>query len=135
MTARTYVVKGRRFSDAQKAIDAAESAARRSGRPVMVSELGYGGLHTVFPSGEVGPAHMMSRAASRLPNGGRKVTKTQKRANASKRSKAKRMANALRKYLKTVNPAMNLSGAAVVKLKGGAIKITPIKANRARGRR
>ena len=41
------------------------------------------------------------------------MTKTQKRANASKRSKQKRMATALRKFLKTANPAA--SGVASVR--------------------
>lgn len=58
-------------------------------------------------------------------------TKAQKRLNASMRSKRKRMATALRKYLQQQNPGTKLAGAKVQKLKGGVLKITPIKAQRA----
>jgi hypothetical protein len=60
----------------------------------------------------------------------KRMTKTARRLNASKRSKQKRMAAALRKYLQQQNPGTKLAGAKVQKLKGGVIKITPIKANR-----
>lgn len=67
-----------------------------------------------------------------ISNPGRKApTKAQKRANASKRSKLKRVAKALKTYLAQQNPGMKLAGAAIQKLKGGVIKITPIKANAA----
>jgi hypothetical protein len=64
----SYLVRGKRYADVNDAIAKAESLARSSGRPVLVSEQGYGGLHTVFPDGRVGPAWELSRASSRLPN-------------------------------------------------------------------
>ncbi len=68
---------------------------------------------------------------SEKPNSARKKpTKAQKRVNASKRSKLKRVAKALKKYLQQQNPGMKLAGAAIQKLKGVVLKITPIKANR-----
>ena len=66
-------------------------------------------------------------------NPSRPLTKAQKKANASKRSKEKRVAEALKKFLHAQNPAVKTAGASVVRLKGGVIKITPIKA-KARGR-
>ncbi len=74
--------------------------------------------------------HMTVRSGSK-----RNPTKAQKRLNASKRSKQKRVAVALRKYLQQQNPGTKLAGAKVEKLKGGVLKITPIKANRARVKR
>jgi hypothetical protein len=63
-----YTVKGRRFLSADRAIDVAEGYARRTGKPIAVGQIGYGLLHTVLPSGEVGPAHLMAKQGSRLPN-------------------------------------------------------------------
>lgn len=60
-------------------------------------------------------------------------TKAQKREKARKAGVQRRVATALAKYLKQVNPAAKLAGAKVEKLKGGVLKITPIKANRAKG--
>ena len=60
----------------------------------------------------------------------RKLTKAQKKVNASKRAKQKRIATALKKFLHAQNPAVKYDGAAIVKLKGGAVRITPIKAKR-----
>jgi hypothetical protein len=56
-------------------------------------------------------------------------TKAQKRAKAQKASVERRVAVALAKFLKQANPAMKTAGAKVQRLKGGVIKITPIKAN------
>jgi hypothetical protein len=131
----TYLVKGKRFSDARKAIDAAESAARRSRRPVLVSEIGYGGLHTVFPDGRVGQAWEMSRTAGRLPNRAKHMTKSQRKQRAKKTAAKTRIAKALRAFLQKQNPGMKLAGAAIQRLKGGVLKITPIKVNRSRGKR
>jgi dGTP triphosphohydrolase len=61
---------------------------------------------------------------------GRKMTKAQKRVNASKKSKQKRMAAALRKFLKAQNPAANYAGAKIQRNKG-SITIIPIKLRRA----
>jgi len=61
------------------------------------------------------------------------MTKLQKRVNAAKKSKQKRIAAALKKYLQLQNPGKKIGGAAVQKLKGGALKITPIKGNIAEG--
>lgn len=59
-----------------------------------------------------------------------RLTKAQKKANASKRAKERRVAAALKKFLHAQNPAVRYDGAAIVKLKGGAVRITPIKAKR-----
>jgi len=59
-------------------------------------------------------------------------TKAQKRAKAQKASVQRRVASALAKFLKQANPAMKTAGASIQRLKGGVIKITPIKANAAR---
>jgi hypothetical protein len=59
-------------------------------------------------------------------NSARRPTKAQKRANASKRSKQKRVAKALREFLKTQNPAMKCAGAKIRRNKG-SITIIPIK--------
>lgn len=72
------------------------------------------------------------KSAKRNP-GGRKLTKTQQREISRKSSAKRRVAVALAKYLKQVNPAVKLAGAKVEKLKGGVLKITPVKANRAKG--
>jgi len=62
-------------------------------------------------------------------------TKAQKREKTRKASAKRRVAVALASYLKKVNPAVKLAGARVEKMKGGVLKITPIKANRARCKR
>jgi hypothetical protein len=60
-------------------------------------------------------------------------TKKQKREKARKASVQRRVAVALAKFLKQANPAMKTAGASIQRLKGGVLKITPIKANTARG--
>ena len=63
-------------------------------------------------------------------NPGRKnPTKAQKREKTRKVSAKRRVAVALAKFLKHANPAMKTAGASIQRLKGGVIKITPIKAN------
>lgn len=59
-------------------------------------------------------------------------TKAQRAAKAKTAAAKRRVAVALAKFLKQANPAMKTAGASVQKLKGGVIKITPI---RAKGRR
>lgn len=56
-------------------------------------------------------------------------TKAQKRETVKKASAQRRVAVALAKFLKQANPAMKTSGASIQRLKGGVLKITPIKAN------
>jgi phytoene dehydrogenase-like protein len=56
-------------------------------------------------------------------------TKAQKREKVRKASVQRRVASALAKFLHQANPAMKTSGAMVTRLKGGVLKITPIKAN------
>ena len=67
-----------------------------------------------------------------------KVIKTQPRPNPSKVERAvasqkaavrRRVAVALAKYLKQQNPGVKLAGAQIEHLKGGVLKITPIKMN------
>lgn len=59
-------------------------------------------------------------------------TKAQRVSKARKASVQRRVALALAKYLKQQNPGQKLAGAKVEKLKGGVLKITPIKANAGR---
>ena len=60
----------------------------------------------------------------------RRPTKAQKRVNASKRSKQRRIARALRSFLKAQNPASKYAGARIRRNKG-SITIIPIKLKRA----
>lgn len=62
-------------------------------------------------------------------NPSRRLTKVQRLAAAASRAKKTRLAKAVRGLLKVANPAVKTSGASIVRLKGGAIKITPIKAH------
>jgi hypothetical protein len=66
-------------------------------------------------------------------NPGRRLTKAQKRVNASKRSKQRRIAKALRTFLKAQNPASKYAGAKIRRNKG-SITIIPIKLPRRAGR-
>jgi hypothetical protein len=59
----------------------------------------------------------------------RRMTKAQKRVNASKRSKQRRIAKALRTFLKAQNPASKYAGAKIRRNKG-SITIIPIKLRR-----
>lgn len=54
-------------------------------------------------------------------------TKAQKRVKAKTAATKRRVASALAKFLKQANPGSKAVGAKVQKLKGGVIKITPIK--------
>jgi hypothetical protein len=67
--------------------------------------------------------------------GHRHLTKTQRMQRAKKTTAKTRIAKALRAFLQKQNPGMKLAGAAIQRLKGGVLKITPIKVNRARGKR
>lgn len=60
------------------------------------------------------------------------MTKKQKSAKASRARKNSGIVKAVRSLLKKTNPSAKITGARVVKLKGGALRITPIKANRGR---
>ena len=60
------------------------------------------------------------------------VTKVQKREKVRKASVQRRVASALAKFLHQANPAMKTAGASIQRLKGGVLKITPIKANAGR---
>ncbi len=62
-------------------------------------------------------------------------TKAQKKERTRKASAKRRVATALAVWLKKMNPGAKLAGAKVEKLAGGVLKVTPIRANRARGRR
>jgi len=61
----------------------------------------------------------------------RNPTKAERAVKAQKAAVQRRVAVALAKFLKQANPAMKTAGAEVQRLKGGVIKITPIKANAA----
>ena len=55
-----------------------------------------------------------------------RLTKAQKRANASKKSKQRRIAKALKTFLKAQNPAAKYAGAKIQRNKG-SITIIPVK--------
>jgi len=61
-------------------------------------------------------------------------TKAERKKNASKRSKQKRIAEALKKFLRAQNPASikKYSGAKITRHKGGRISITPVKVTKKR---
>ena len=57
------------------------------------------------------------------------MTIKQKRARASRAAKTRGIIKAVKGLLKKTNPAAKITGASVVKLKGGVLKITPIRQN------
>ena len=65
----------------------------------------------------------------------KRMKKSVRVAKAHKASVERRVSTSLKKFLKQANPAMKTAGASIQRLKGGVIKITPIKANRARSKR
>jgi hypothetical protein len=73
-----------------------------------------------------------ARAEQRGRGARRNPTKAQRRERTRKASVQRRVAVALAKFLKQANPAMKTAGAKVQKLKGGVLKITPIRANAGR---
>ncbi len=64
-----------------------------------------------------------------------RLTKTAKRAKAAASRKKTGIIKAVRSLLKKANPSAKISGARVVKLKGGGLTIRPIKANSSKRRR
>jgi hypothetical protein len=60
------------------------------------------------------------------------MTKTQRKAKARTSARKRGIVGAVKTLLKKVNPSARISGARVVKLKGGGLTIRPIKANKAR---
>ena len=61
-------------------------------------------------------------------NPSKKLSKLERAVKAKKAAVQRRVASALAKYLKQVNPSGKFVAAKVQKLKGGVLKITPIKA-------
>ena len=61
-----------------------------------------------------------------------RMTKTQRKAKARTSARKRGIVGAVKTLLKKVNPSARISGARVVKLKGGGLTIRPIKANKAR---
>jgi hypothetical protein len=59
-----------------------------------------------------------------------RMTKRKRTEHTRKLSAKRRVETALKKYLKQQNPAMKTAGAKVFKLKGGALRIVPVKAKR-----
>ena len=57
------------------------------------------------------------------------MTIKQKRARASRAAKQRGIVKAVKGLLKKTNPSAKITGARVVKLRDGGLKITPIKAN------
>jgi len=66
------------------------------------------------------------------PSRRRNLSKLQQKVRAAKKATDRRVATALAKYLRAQNPGAKLAGAKVQKLKGGVLKITPVKMNRRR---
>jgi hypothetical protein len=62
------------------------------------------------------------------------MTKKQRRAKGRTAARKRGIVGAVKTLLKKVNPSARISGARVVKLKGGGVTIRPIKAVK-RGRR
>ncbi len=75
----------------------------------------------VEPSGRKNPARR-----------GSTMTKKQRSARASRAAKQRGIVKAVKGLLKKTNPSAKITGARVVKLRDGVLKITPIKANRGR---
>ena len=61
-----------------------------------------------------------------------RMTKTQRKAKARTSARKRGIVGAVKTLLKKLNPSARISGARVVKLKGGGLTIRPIKANKAR---
>ena len=59
-------------------------------------------------------------------------TKAERAVKAQKASAKRRVAVALAKFLHQANPAMKTAGASIQRLAGGVLKITPIKARKAK---
>ncbi len=59
----------------------------------------------------------------------KRMTKTAKRNRAAASRKKTGLIKAVRSLLKKANPSARITGARVVKLKGGGLTIRPIKAN------
>jgi hypothetical protein len=62
----------------------------------------------------------------------KRVTKVQARERTRKVSAKRRVMVALKNFVRKANPAMKTVGAKLQRLKGGVLKITPIKAKRGR---
>ena len=57
------------------------------------------------------------------------MTIKQKRARASRAAKQRGITKMVKGLLKKTNPSAKITGARVVKLKGGVLKITPVRDN------
>jgi len=93
---------------------------------------GFGYQTKLTPGPNVGKKRSWQLHVEKRNPGGR-MTKLQRKVKAQKASVERRVASALAKFLKQANPAMKTAGAKLQRLKGGVIKITPIKANAGRG--
>lgn len=82
----------------------------------------------VFEHPDVRRAALKGRLKKKRSN----PTKAQKRLNAKRAARKRSIAKSVRALLKKANPSAKITGAEVVKLKGGALRITPIKSNRGR---
>jgi hypothetical protein len=60
------------------------------------------------------------------------LTKLERKVRAAKKAADRRVATALAKYLRQANPGKKIVAARVQKLKGGAVKITPVVGRRTR---
>jgi hypothetical protein len=99
------------------------------------STAGYN-LYDYFRAGVyLGPDEHRIAPLVKRRNPSRRLTKTQRRRNASTRAKQKRMTVALRKFLQSVKPGSKATAAAVRKNPGGSITIIPLKVKTNRARR
>ncbi len=57
------------------------------------------------------------------------MTIKQKRARASRAAKTRAIVKAVKGLLKKTNPSAKITGAKVVKLRDGVLKITPVRSN------
>lgn len=112
-------VRPKGFQKLSSARKAAQREANKSGRTVTVEQ--FHSWHDV--GGRPYLTHPILPKARGNPT--KKTTKLERKVKAAKASAKRRVAVALAKYLKQVNPSA--THAKVQKLKGGVIKITPLK--------
>jgi len=115
-----YAVAGYLVMSLREAKAIAKREANADRRPIMVEDVATGKtVAMVYPS-------------RGNPSRRRNPTRAARRLSAKKAATDRRVATALAKYLRAQNPGAKLAGAKVQKLKGGVLKITPVKMNRRR---
>ena len=134
----TYYVGSTPFKTRADAVRRAQEYADSDGMPVTVTverqktdaytktrgrALGFS-VSSLLPSKSfVVKPHKRGRSNP----GGRKLTKTQRRAKAKSAASKRRKVTAAVKMLKAMNPASKLAGVKIRKNRGGSVTIIPIK--------